>query len=215
MKEKLRVYIENLFQDAPKNRKTVELKEEMLQNLIDKYRDLMAEGKSEEAAYNIAIASIGDISDLIDELNKNKADIHSPVEMEKQHKKSAMLVSVSIMLYILSVIPLFIFQNEFGLILMFIIVAAATGLIIYNDMTRPKYQKLDDTLVEEFKEWKTTNSKNNSLYKAISSALWLCTTAIYLAISFSTSAWHITWIIFLIAAAIESIIKAMFDLKNK
>mgnify|MGYP000812568407 CR=1 FL=1 len=37
MKDKLRNFIESLFEDAPKNKQTIELKEEMLQNLIDKY----------------------------------------------------------------------------------------------------------------------------------------------------------------------------------
>ena len=42
MKDKLRNFIESLFEDAPKNKQTIELKEEMLQNLIDKYNDLVA-----------------------------------------------------------------------------------------------------------------------------------------------------------------------------
>ncbi|HAN21732.1 MAG: hypothetical protein A2Y15_00485 [Clostridiales bacterium GWF2_36_10] len=214
MNEKLRAYIENLFQHAPKNKKTVELKEEMLQNLIDKYSDLITEGKSEDSAFNIAVASVGDINALIEELNKNNRVVALEAE-EKQRQKSAKLVAVSIALYILCVIPVIIIQNEFGVVLMFIFAALATGLLIYNGMTKPKYYKLDDTLVEEFKEWKTTNSKNNGLFKAVSSALWLFTVAIYMSISFITGAWYITWIIFLIAGAIESIIKAIFDIKKK
>lgn len=38
-----------------KYKKAVEVKEEILQNIVDKYHDLVAEGKSEEAAYNIAL----------------------------------------------------------------------------------------------------------------------------------------------------------------
>lgn len=45
MKDKLRNFIESLFEDAPKNKQTIELKEEMLQNLIDKYNDLVDSGK--------------------------------------------------------------------------------------------------------------------------------------------------------------------------
>ncbi|PKM63331.1 MAG: hypothetical protein CVU97_00725 [Firmicutes bacterium HGW-Firmicutes-21] len=214
MNEKLRAYIESLFKDAPKNKKTVELKEEMIQNLIDKYNDLLAEGKSEDAAVNIAIASVGDISDLIEELNKSKTDMRSEELKEKQRRQSAAMIAISIALYIMSVIPLFILQDVNGLIFMFVIVAAATGLIIYSAMTKPKYRKLDDTLVEEFKEWKAATSVSNSTMKAISSAIWMITVAVYFAISFLTSAWYITWIIFLITAAIISIIKAMFDLKK-
>ena len=38
---------------------------------------------------------------------------------------------------------------------------------------------------------------------------------VYLLISFWTMHWGITWIIFLIAAAIDNIIKAIFELTKK
>lgn len=46
----------------------MEIKEEILQNTIDRYNDLKAGGKSDEAAYNIAIAGIGDVDYLIDSI---------------------------------------------------------------------------------------------------------------------------------------------------
>ena len=55
MNNRLREYIDNLFATAPSNRKTVEVKEEILQNLTDKYNDLIAEGKNEDVAFNIAV----------------------------------------------------------------------------------------------------------------------------------------------------------------
>ena len=59
MEDKLRAYMDEVFKDISPTKKSVELKEEILQNLIDKYHDLINEGKSPEAAYNISIASIG------------------------------------------------------------------------------------------------------------------------------------------------------------
>ncbi len=212
MNQKLRTYIESLFVDAPKNKKTVELKEEMVQNLIDKYNDLISEGKSEDAAYNIAVASVGDISDLINELNKGTS-ASSELE-EKERRRSALLTAISVGIYILSIIPVLIWQDETGVILMFTLAAVATVIIVYNAMTKPKYHKLDDTLVEEFKEWKASSNESDKMLKAISGSLWLLTVAIYIVISFLTGAWHITWIIFLIAGAVNTIIKALFDLKK-
>ncbi len=46
--------------------------------------------------------------------------------------------------------------------------------------------------------------------KAYLSAFWLIVVAVYFLISFATHAWFITWIIFLIAAAMEQILKAAF-----
>ena len=123
------------------------------------------------------------------------------------------------MLYILSVIPVILFEQFgyeiIGVSLMFIMVAIATGLIIYNAMTKPKYLKKDDSMVEEFKEWKTNQySPNRSAMKAINSAIWSITVVIYMIISFTTFAWHITWVLFLIAAAVQGVVKAVFELRG-
>ena len=70
MKTKLKAYMDTVFADAerraPYNQQVRDLKEEMLQNLYDRYDDLLAAGKTPSAAYNIAVAGVGDISDLLD-----------------------------------------------------------------------------------------------------------------------------------------------------
>ena len=70
MENKLRAYMEELFSEVTPTKQAVELKEEILQNLMDKYHDLLAEGKSPEAAYNIAVASIGDTDELLSTLKQ-------------------------------------------------------------------------------------------------------------------------------------------------
>ena len=80
MKEKLKDYIEMIFADAPDCLRTRELKEEMYANVCDKYDDLIAEGKSPAAAYNISIASIGDISDLLDSIREEEREYYSHSE---------------------------------------------------------------------------------------------------------------------------------------
>ena len=65
MEQALREYVENIFKDAPNTLKAVELKEEIVQNLIEKYHDLLNEGKTEQAAYNISVVSIGDVNELL------------------------------------------------------------------------------------------------------------------------------------------------------
>ena len=144
MNEKLRNYIEFLFEDAPKTKEVIELKEEMLQNLIDKYNDLVSEGKTSEAAYNIATASIGDVNDLIAQL-KNRPTYQQGFEKEMlaSKKRSALFTSIAVMLYIMSVIPVMLLgeigTGILGVVIMFILIAIATGLIVYNSMSKPKY----------------------------------------------------------------------------
>lgn len=209
MNEKLRHYIDDLFANAPSTVRAVELKEELFQNLTDKYNDLIAEGKSEESAFNIAIASIGDVDSLISGLTGPKAAVSQPGK-----KRSAMLVSIAIALYILCPVPVIVIQNEMGVMALFLFVAVATALLIYNGATRERYVKTDDTMVEEFKEWKQNNKQKNKASEAIVGSFWLIAVCVYIVVSFMTGAWHITWIIFLIAAALSSLIKGLFMLKQ-
>ena len=222
MENKLRAYMDHLFRDVKPTRKSVELKEEILQNLVDKYHDMIAEGKTPEAAYNIAIASIGDMDELLAGLHGAPSSEGLSVTKEaldKGRRKSAVLISVAVMMYIMSVLPPIllsdtIFENKLAPALMFIMIAVATALLIYNNLTKPRYQRTDDSIVEEFKEWQEQTDSSRKAMRALSSALWAVIVVIYIVISFWTMAWHITWVIFLIGVAVEGILKAIFELKK-
>lgn len=221
MEDKLRAYMDHLFRDVKPDRRSIELKEEILQNLVDKYHDLLSEGKTQEAAYNIAVASIGDMDELLvglkQELPVNR--LFDDEKMQAWRKKSALRISVAVALYIMCLLPPILlsdtkFESNLAPALMFILIGIATGLLIYNNMTKPYYQRMDDSIVDEFREWQQQTDANKRAFRAISSALWALIVVIYILISFWTFAWHITWVIFLIGVAIEGIIKAIFELKR-
>jgi len=222
MENKLRKHVDELFEETTPTRRSVELKEEMIQNLHDKYNDLLAEGKHEEAAYNIAVAGIGDISGLLRELETDRDTSKVPhAEDEESRKKAAMFKSIAVMLYILSPLPLIIltlsgamFTQHVGIPLLFVFVAVATGMLIYNNMTKPSYGKESESMVEEFREWQSVEKDRKALRKAISSAMWTIIVALYLIISFATGMWWITWIIFIIGAAIESLMNVFYVWKK-
>lgn len=237
MHSKLRMYVESLFDKVQRTKEVVELREEILQNVIDKYEDLIREGLSEEEAYHTAISGIGDVDDLllsmgvkVDIKTQNteqyssdsgmfqKSSSNERPELEKEEKKSTYLLCGSIMLYILCVVPVIIggqIGGEIvGVCFMFVMIALATGMVILYGKTRPRYQKADNSIVESFKEWKNNNEQDSEIYKSIRSAIWSVTTALYIIISFLTMAWHVTWVIFLIAGAVINVIKAYYDMKN-
>jgi hypothetical protein len=122
------------------------------------------------------------------------------------------------MLYILSPLPLILLGISgnpiIGLVFLFVFVAAATGLLIYNGMSNPKYLRNDDTMVEEFKEWQSEKAGKHSIRGQISGAVWSITIALYFIISFSYNCWAVSWIIFLVAVAAEQVINALIALKN-
>ena len=70
MKEKLRKYVEDMVRDIPKTRNVVDLKEEIIGNMEERYDDLRAEGYGEQDAFDCTINAMGDIRSLFEEENK-------------------------------------------------------------------------------------------------------------------------------------------------
>ena len=66
MEAKIRAYIQWAFAGIPSSQKAEDLKEEMILNLIEKYHEELAQGKSKNEAYGATIAGIGDLSELLD-----------------------------------------------------------------------------------------------------------------------------------------------------
>ena len=215
MNEKIRKEVNVLFQNAPNTKRANDLKDEIISNAEDKYEDLIKQGKSEEESLEIVIKEIGNVDELIEEVKKNNP-IHTQY-VEEARKKTGLIVSICVGLYILSVIACVVLSElglpDFIIASSFLsIVGVSTCVLIYHFMTKPKYTKYDDTIVEEFKEWKGKNDKNKEIKKAIYSIIWTLKVIIYLIFIFKFGIWYISWIIFLIASLIENIIKLIFKL---
>lgn len=211
MNERIKTHVEGLFAGSPQTPKILDLKEELLANLNSKYDDLLTGGFTPDDAYRTVIAGIGDISELVRQIqNESAFNSHYPM---KEKKKSALFVAIAVGLYIISPMCVVVFDDP-GILMMFALIAAATGLLIYNGMTRPRYVKEDETIVEEFKQWKSESSEKRHLRRSISSVLWPLIVIIYLAFSFYFGAWAFSWIIFIIGVFVEGVIKLIFDLKE-
>lgn len=211
MREQLTQYVNLLFAGAPN---CEDIRQEILQNTLDRYDDLIDQGKAPEAAYRLAISGIGDINEILG-TDTQPSDptpfvaYLSPqpeaAELDKQRK----LRAVGIALYILSAIPLIILSDMgydiLGLSLTLIIVAAATYIMILIG-------KKDDA--GEEKGENTTVSPKSELKESIDKLIFAIGLVIYFIISFSTGAWYITWILFPIIGCTQGLVKAVLDLKE-
>lgn len=228
MEYRIRAYVDELFQSAPRTQRAYELKVELTQNLLDKYFALLSEGKSQDDAYNLTVMSIGDVQELFAGLTED-APPEPPVPQAVPVpgcSRSALVVTIAVMLYILSVVPLIVLSALFGgygdgavlgVAMMFVMIACATGLLIYNHMTKPKAQPyvMPGTVVQDFKEWQSGKSQKKQLMKSIRAAYWPLVLALYFLLSFGTGKWYITWVLFLIAPAVDSIISAVLSLQDR
>lgn len=70
-------------------------------------------------------------------------------------------------------------------------------------------------MVEEFKEWQADTKDQKQMRGAISSALWSLIVVLYFIISFTTRAWHVSWIIFVVGGLVESLINIFFAMQRK
>ncbi len=88
MKEKLRKYVEDMVKDIPKTRSVVDLKEEIIGNMEERYDDLRAEGYGEQDAFDCTINAMGDIRSLFEEENReNGGGKGEPVMAEERPEK--------------------------------------------------------------------------------------------------------------------------------
>ena len=207
MENNIREYIEELFMDAPNTRKAVEMRVELSENLVEKYRAFLAEGKSREDAYNLTIMSIGDISELFDSLKEPEFSFRPG---EDEHRRTAVVTAIAVMMYIVSLIPLILFGGKWSVVLMLLIVALATGMLVYNNMSSPKDPQSDGTVVGDFRSWQQRTSNDKRVLGSMSTVLWSLTLVVYFLISFSTMKWWITWLIFPIGSALQAILAMYF-----
>lgn len=216
MDKRIENHINELFKYAPKTPQAEEVKSEILSNTLEKFNELKAEGKDDETAFAIAISYIGNVSELINEYSKDRDAIEMRQSVEKHKARQAMLLSIAVALYIMCVVPVIVLGesgNEIlGVCLMFVMIAVATGLIIYRSATKKLYTVEGAPTVVPFVEPISKEAKKRSIIrKNVISAMWTIVVAVYLLVSFLTGAWHITWIIFIIAGAASSLIEAVFD----
>ena len=206
MKDKLIAYVDLLFSGVAD---ADDVKQEILQNTLDRYDDLLSQGKSPEAAYTLSIAGIGDISELLSSsFEKPQATTAQPENEPAPSKtpiKKKILDAIAICLYILCPLPLLVLHNELGLCGLLALVAIATGLLILNGGKK-------DTNEDKKDDEHPTPAKQ--MRKAIHSTVSVAGLCCYFIISFLTGAWHITWLIFPIMGAVKGLINAYLDMKE-
>ena len=133
--------------------------------------------------------------------------------LEYNHKK-ALFTTVAVVLYILSVVVIIFFSVVLrspiiGVCVFFLVIAVATGMLIYIEMMKPLVNEQKNELKKE-----KILTREDRLYKQITSVLALLVLAIYLIVSILTMRWDITWILWIVYALLTEIIKLCFSLKG-
>lgn len=139
------------------------------------------------------------------ELTKDETETKENKEIKK---KKATIISVSILLYFVSIVWILVSEETFrlndGLVVgvFLLICGIATAMLIYQGITLNVVNKE-----------KVKKEKDKKLESIISLTATLFT-LIYLVVSFMTMAWHLTWLIWILFAVVEEIIKVIYEMKK-
>ena len=199
MREQLIQYVELLFAGAAD---CEDVKQEILQNTLDRYDDLIAQGKVPEAAYRLAITGIGDINEILGTPKPQLPSASVPkAQAEPQDTPTKKLLrAAAVGLYILCILPLIVL-SEMGMATLgfcgtLCFVAVATVMIILGSKKHGSEADEDDA----------DRHPKSELRKSVSSMVWAIGLAAYFLVSFLTMAWHLTWLIFPLVGAVDSLL---------
>lgn len=205
MREQLIQYVNLLFAGAPD---CEDIRQEILQNTLDRYDDLVANGKTPEAAYRLAISGIGDINEILG-TQEPAAPVRpeAPVREESTDTPSKKLLrAIAVGLYILCPLPLIVLDSMdmdvFGLCGTLCFVAAATVLMILGGKKGGERKAQEE------------DAPKTQLGKSLTGLIWAVGLVIYLLVSFLTGAWHVSWVIFPILGAVSSLACALLPAEN-
>lgn len=218
IEKQLQRYLTMIFANVPKSRKATELKQELFANLLERYENYVQDGKSSEKAYKLTVESIGNTDELLSSVTPDE-NLQNKIDSYKKMK--ARNIAISVALYFIAAAVLIGFSTFseilgkdedmgaiIGLISLLVICAVATAIIIYTNISIPK--EVEPYVKDVENNSPDRSTKRGKLYASILELFWLLVTVLYLGISFLTGAWHITWLIWIIAAIIEKAIKLFY-----
>lgn len=207
MTDKIRDHIEALFDSAPATTRVREAKEELLAGCLDKYEDLLAQGKTPDEAYISVISGIGDVDELLRALGQ--IEVEDP--RGQKYNMRALYISAGVFLIFLGVAVAVLighfFGEMFGGITIMLILAAAAAVLIYGiSTTKINLPRPGISLTASIQEQMLDGGKGKSMLGAVTSAMWSIITLIYLCAGFFFGWWHPGWLIFVLGAVLQSFI---------
>ena len=168
--ETLRNYLETMFAGLPNTPEVLRARDELWQMMEDKYSELIAEGKSENAAIGTVISEFGNLDEIAGDLGLTrgeKFDLSVELAEKRRHVSldevkfylrdkggSSLLTAFGVFLCILSVTGPIFFSSIFdggkledlmsfiGVCFMMVSVAAAVGCFIYASQKMKKWEFL-------------------------------------------------------------------------
>jgi len=218
LRTEYRMHLNKLFHAVKPSGRLEDLKDEIVDAMAERYYGALYHGEQPEQAYRIGIRSVGRVSEIIRNLRHDEElDYH---RVRRTKILYAVGVALSVALFVTSAIVYLMISakypagNPIPIAWLLGIAGAGVCVLIFFVISIPRYIRFDDTIVEEFKEWRSATSARVRTQRALSTLLWSAALALYLVLSFWLAAWAYTWILFLICFALDRAVAAFLSLRN-
>ena len=150
-------------------------------------------------------------------------------EQSRFRKDYAVRLTIGIILCVLCWLPSMVIEEtalgridqfeNMGAVFLFIIVGIGVMMIVYSSMTMEAYKqilKINDIRLVSGNYVRDSGKEKyiNPTVETIMSLYWPTVTSVYLIWSFLTFDWHLTWVIWPVAAIISGVVKANLTVKE-
>ena len=95
MKEKFEAYVNKLFKGVRQTKDVKEAKEEIVNDLMEKYKDVKKKTKDEAKIYQLCIDSLGDLKDLVKIYKKDGSKLSKKIELPKYKLSEELINAIS------------------------------------------------------------------------------------------------------------------------
>ncbi|WP_312648753.1 permease prefix domain 1-containing protein [Aminipila sp.] len=216
----IRNYIEVMFSSLPNTHEVVEMKLNMLENMEEKFQELLKDGKNENEAVGIILADFGSMEELKEELGISNIQLqgvecnsctpeNSSLKEEYFSFKRRYGIALAIACTFFIIAPfIYVFlkdlykdSSSISLLIFFCLIACGVGICIYYRTQDSHYKEL--LYINKNEETRTS--------MLVKSTIFSIATVIYLGVGFLGNLWHPTWIIFIVAAMISRLSTAIID----
>jgi len=200
-------FVNNVCYGLPKTKEVAELKANLIDNLEDKYQELVKAGMNDNEAFAKVVDEFGDAKEIFAQFKIDQSSPIQPVDMVKR-KTYGLVLSIAVALYICSA-AFVVVGNEFfhlnnGLMVagFLIIIGFATGLIIYNNFANKQPKSLEATMDDRSPKARRLSDISSTIIMSSATIIFLVAGAVY-------GAWHPTWVVFPIGGLLSGIIGSL------
>lgn len=81
MNDQIKKHLDEVFRPYENSSVSKELKEEILNDMLEKYDDLIKDGMDKETAYKKTISSLGDIAEIIENISDKTDELHRKINL--------------------------------------------------------------------------------------------------------------------------------------